>query len=680
MNKTIGKLIPMMLLSCIFILFAWKEGDDGLTKQQKLLVQIGNMLERYHYSSPVINDDFSKAIWMEYINSLDGKKNLLLQADVNELKKYDKYLDNEMHGDSIEFFPQAIALYTKRCTEASAIYKQVLANAFTFGKNDLINLDRTPKEFPKDEAERANRWKNMLRFQTLQKLIELQEIRDKSKAGDATYHKTDAALEQEARAFLLKQYDRIFARYKSYSQDKLFSNYLNVIARYVDPHSDYLAPLDKKSFDQRMGNRFFGTGIQLQEGDGIIKMMSFTPGSPSNKSGEFTINDQLTKVGQGESGPMVDITGMEISDVVGLIRGEKGTIVRIGYRKADGTNRVTSLVRAEIKQEEALARSAVIEDKGKKIGYIYLPMFYDDFGNANGSHCAADVAAEIEKLKTDHVEGLVMDLRFNGGGSLKEVVRMVGLFVGPGPVVQTRDGKGKLQVLESKAGQPLYTGPLTVLVNEFSASASEIFAGAIQDYKRGVIIGAATFGKGTVQTTAPLSQEDYGAFKLTISKFYRVDGGSTQQKGVIPDLILPDGRETGKYHEGDQPYAMPWDKVVNASYKTWNTNIDSLTTLATLRVNKTPAFTTIGNNNTWLEDHPDTAMQMTVMQYKMGLSSRRKIGKQNEEVQKLLPSQLMDVKPAVVIDKEKEASYKEWFKKIAADIYIKEAVNVILDF
>ena len=669
-----------MVLSCIFILFAWKKGDDGLTKQQKLLVQIGNMLERYHYSSPVINDDFSKAIWMEYINSLDGKKNLLLQADVNELKKYDKYLDNEMHGDSIEFFPQAIALYTKRCTEASAIYKQVLANAFTFGKNDVINLDRTPKEFPKDDAERASRWKNTLRFQTLQKLIELQEIRDQSKAGDAAHRKTDVALEQEARAFLLKQYDRIFARYKSYSQDKLFSNYLNVIARYVDPHSDYLAPLDKKSFDQRMGNRFFGTGIQLQEGDGIIKMMSFTPGSPSNKSGEFTINDQLTKVGQGASGPMIDITGMEISDVVGLIRGEKGTTVRIGYRKADGTNKVTSLVRAEIKQEEALARSAVIEDKGKKIGYINLPMFYDDFGNANGAHCAADVAVEIEKLKADHVEGLVMDLRFNGGGSLKEVVRMVGLFVGPGPVVQTRDGKGKLQVLESKAGQPLYTGPLTVLVNEFSASASEIFAGAIQDYKRGVIIGAATFGKGTVQTTAPLSQEDYGAFKLTISKFYRVDGGSTQQKGVIPDLILPDGRETGKYHEGDQPYAMPWDKVVNANYKSWNTNIDSLITLAALRVNKTPAFTTIGNNNTWLEDHPDTATQMTVMQYKMGLSARRKIGKQNEEVQKLLPSQLMDVKPVMVIAKEKEASYKEWFKKIAADIYIKEAVNVILDF
>ncbi len=640
---------------------------------------MGTMLEQHHYLSPVINDDFSKAIWMEYIKSLDGKKSILLQTDVNELKKYDKYLDNEIHGDSLKFFPQAVEIYAKRCTEVSVLYKQILAQPFTFDKNDLIDLSQTPKDFPKDNAERIKRWKNSLRYLTLQKLIDLQELRTQSKTGDATYHKTDVELEQEARAFLLKQYDRVFARYLAYSQDKLFSNYLNVIARYLDPHSDYLAPLDKKSFDERMGNRFFGTGIQLAEVDGLIKMLSFTPGSPSNKSGVFSINDQLTKVGQGESGPMTDVTGMELDDVVKLIRGEKGTTVRIGYKKADGTNNVIPLVRAEIKQEEALARSAVIEEKGKKIGYIYLPMFYDDFANAQGSHCAADVAAEITKLKADHVDGLVMDLRFNGGGSLKEVVRMVGLFVGPGPVVQTRDSKGNLQALQSREEQPLYTGPLTVLVNEFSASASEIFAGAIQDYKRGVIIGTATFGKGTVQTTAPLGQEDYGALKLTISKFYRVDGGSTQQKGVIPDIILPDGRETGKYHEGDQPYALKWDRVANATYTRWNTNIDSLSRLAVIRIDKTPAFAEIKNNNTWLENHPDTAGQMTITQYKATLSSRRKIGKQNELVQKLMPAEVMNIQPAMIIDKEKEGSYKEWFKKIAADLYVKEALYVTLD-
>ncbi|HEY0175176.1 MAG TPA: carboxy terminal-processing peptidase [Pedobacter sp.] len=676
MNKS----ILLILVSAIsFFSFSKKNDDDGLAKQQKLLGLVGSMMEQHHYLNPVIDDAFSKEIWKGYLNSLDAKKNILLQTDVDGLKKYEKYLDNEIHGEPVKFFPEAEGIYAKRCAEVLDIYRQILAQPFTFGKNDLIELNQKPKDFPRDNAERISRWKNSLKYLTLQKLIELQDLRVLSKPGEATYHKTDVQLEQEARESILKQNNRIFNRFRSFGQDRLFSAYLNVIARYIDPHSDYFAPQEKKSFDEKMGNRFFGIGIQLAEVDGVIKMMALTPGSPAYKSGAFTVNDQLTRLGQGENGPMTDVTGMELDDVVKLIRGEKGTVIRIGYKKTDGTSQVIPLVREEIKQDEALARSAVIREKGKNIGYIYLPMFYDDFSNAKGSHCAADVAAEISKLKAAHVDGLVMDLRYNGGGSLAEVIKMIGFFVGQGPAVQTMDGKGVLEVFRTNSTQPLYDGPLTVLVNEFSASASEIFAGAIQDYHRGVIIGTATFGKGTVQTTVPLGAEEYGALKLTIKKFYRVNGGSTQQKGVIPDVVLPDSRETGKVHEGDQPFALNWDKISRTDYAQWNTNVDSLEALAEVRLGKDHAFAAIRDNNTWLEEHPDTVQRMTVMQYRTELMTRRKIGKQNELLQQLGAKEIMDVEPVSVTDKEKEKAYKEWLKKISGDIYIRQALKVNLD-
>ncbi|MCD0490430.1 carboxy terminal-processing peptidase [Pedobacter sp. MC2016-14] len=677
MNRNIAKTATLLVLAAITLSFAQKKGEPG--KQQKLLMIVGYSLQKYHYLSPVINDDFSKALWKDYVDALDGKKNILLKADVNALSKYQTYLDNEMRGDSLLFFPEITNIYAKRRAEVATLYKELLSKPFVFEKNGIIELDRTPKDFPKNETERRERWKNSLKFITLQKLTELQDTRLNSKSGDATYHKTDLQLEQEARQFVLKQYDRIYNRYNAYSEDKLFGNYLNVITRYLDPHTDYMAPVDKKSFDERMGNRFYGIGIQLNETEGQIKMAALTPGSPAFKSGAFAVNDVLTKIGQGPTGPMTEVAGMEIEDVVKLIRGDKGTIVRIGYKKTDGTNAITPLVRAEIKQEEALARSAVILEKGKKIGYLNLPLFYDDFGNPNGSHCADDVAREIVKLKADQVDGIVMDLRFNGGGSLNEVIKMVGLFVGSGPVVQTRNSKGEAQVYASKNELPLYTGPLTVMVNEYSASASEIFAGAIQDYKRGLIVGTTTFGKGTVQNTSGLGPQENGALKLTISKFYRVNGASTQQKGIVPDVILPNGGETRKNHEGDQPHAMPWDQVAVAKYKSWSVNIDSIAALATQRLAAEPAFSEIRNNNVWLEKHPDTLKTMTVAQYKADLEYRRKIAKQNGLVQKLKDENILKVNPAAVIPEEKQASYLDWYKKIAADLYIRQAVFVTLD-
>jgi carboxyl-terminal processing protease len=470
-----------------------------------------------------------------------------------------------------------------------------------------------------------------------------------------------------AREIILKQHDRMLARFRSFNEDKLFTGYVNVITHYVDPHSDYFPPLDKKAFDQSMANRFFGIGAQLRDVDGTVTIAGVDAGSPSWKSGQLAVNDQIVKVGQGTEGVMTDVVGMGLSDVVQLIRGDKGTTVRIGCRKTDGRLITVPLVREEIKPEETLARSAVIWKDGKKTGYIYLPVFYDDFTHADGAHCADDVAKEVTKLKAENVNSIIIDLRNNGGGSLTQVVKMLGLFIGKGPVVQVRMGPDQGQVLKSDLPEALYSGLLTVMVNELSASASEIFAAAIQDYGRGIIIGSTTFGKGTVQQTIPFTEEKYGAVKLTIQKFYRINGGSTQLKGVIPDIVLPDLYETLKIREGDKPSALGWDRISEADYKTnENKQVPVLTA--------DPVFKVISDNNTWLENYLDkTSAGMPWLEYKAAFLKRRKIAKQNETIQQLEAGKKMDVRP---VASASGVAYEKWLERIATDIYIDQALKV----
>lgn len=641
-----------------FLLFAWKADNDPTAEKKKLLNMVGMMLEQKHYLTPVINDDFSRKVWDTYINAIDIRKFIFLQADVDQLKAYRNYLDNEIHGDSLKFFPEVTQLYAKRYEETAVIYQELLSKPFTFNKKDSIRTGPEQVDFPKDQSERVRRWRVYLKRVTLEKMIELQETNPGKK---------EAQLEQLARESVLKQQERMLARFRSFQEDKLFTGYVNVITHYVDPHSDYFPPLDKQAFDQSMANRFFGIGAQLKDVDGTVTIAGVDPGSPSWKSGVLAVNDQIVKVGQGEDGVMTDVVGMELSDVVRLIRGNKGTTVRIGCRKTDGRLITVPMVREEIKPEETLARSAVIWKDGKKAGYIYLPVFYDDFGHADGAHCADDVAKEVTKLKAENVSSIIIDLRNNGGGSLTQVVKMLGLFIGKGPVVQVRMGPDQGQVLKSDLPEALYSGPLTVMVNELSASASEIFAAAIQDYGRGIIIGSATFGKGTVQQTIPFADAKYGAVKLTIQKFYRINGGSTQLKGVIPDIVLPDMYETLKIREGDKPSALGWDRIPEADYKAKeNKEIPALAA--------DPVFKVIADNNTWLESYLDkTSAGMLLPEYKAEFLKRRKIAKQNEMILQLAEGKKMDVRP---VAQASGVLYQKWLERISRDIYIEQALKV----
>jgi carboxyl-terminal processing protease len=463
----------------------------------------------------------------------------------------------------------------------------------------------------------------------------------------------------------------------------------------MDPHTDYFAPVDLRSFNESMKGSFFGIGAQLKEEDGKIKIASIISGMPAWKSGEIKENDEIIKIGQGSAEP-VDVTGYSVTDAVKLIRGaEKGSEVRLTIRRIDGSTKVVSLLRDDINLEDTFAKSVII-NSDHKIGYIYLPEFYADFAKPNGARCAIDVAREIEKLKAENVEGIMLDLRGNGGGSLYDVVQMAGLFIEDGPIVQVKSRDQNPQLLRDRDRSVQYSGPLAVLVDETSASASEIFAAAIQDYKRGVIIGStSSYGKGTVQRNIPLNPEpenpllqtkkteDLGTLKLTLQKFYRINGDATQIKGVTPDVVLPDRLEFLKFREKDNPYALQYDEIAKADYKTWNGNENMSAVIAGAKAETATSenFNKIKTSVQWLEQHSDREFSLNLKSYEAEQKELKSVYKSLEEAYKL--AKPMDVKNInsdltdINATKEKTDRNKLFVKKVGEDIYIDESVKIL---
>lgn len=442
-----------------------------------------------------------------------------------------------------------------------------------------------------------------------------------------------------------------------------------------------------------MSGRFFGIGASLQYDDGNIKVSSILTGSPAWKSGELQTGDIIVKVGQGNDEP-VDLTGYVVTDAVKVIRGKKGTEVKLTVKKQDGSLKIISLIRDEIVQDETFARSAIVKEGGSRIGYIYLPEFYADFDRPNGNRSFVDVAKEVQKLKEENVDGIVLDLRNNGGGSLYDVVQMAGLFIEDGPIVQVKDRDNKPTVLKDKDRNVLYTGPFAVMVNEFSASASEIFAAAIQDYGRGVVVGStSTYGKGTVQRNIGLDTEtgfsmtnsDLGTVKLTLQKFYRINGGSTQLKGVSSDIVLPDNLEYLKVREKDDEDALPWDEINKASYSNWQSSFDlkALQQLSQQRLETDNTFQLIRENTEWLSKQNDRHYSLQIDQYKNEQKAIRSTIKQLETLLKLKGEIDVAALPKEVNrwenDKSKQERFEAWIKNLRKDIYLDQTVKVVND-
>jgi len=665
------------------------------TKYEEILRLVGEMLAQAHFSPQNINDDFSKKIFTKYLTDLDPEKNMFLQSDIADLqKKYGHKIDEEIKGAPVEFFLAAGKVFNVRMEEASAICTETLSKPFDFTIDEEVTLDGDKLDYVPSAAEIKERWRKKIKYLTLERYSDLLDIREKNKGKEGFVVKTDAELEKDARDKVKKITDRLFERFRlKFNDDDKFNVFVNAITNTMDPHTEFFPPVDKRYFDEEMSGRFFGIGAQLQYDEGNIKISTIVAGTPAWKSGELKPGDVIQKVAQGKEEP-VDLTGFLVTDAVKLIRGKKGTVVNLTVKKADGSTKIVSLTRDEIVQDETFARSAVVKTGNSKIGYIFLPEFYADFENANGNRSYIDVAKEVTKLKEQSVDGIVIDLRNNGGGSLYDVVQMAGLFIEDGPIVQVKDRENKPSVLRDKDKNVLYAGPLAVMVNEFSASASEIFAAAIQDYGRGVVIGStSTYGKGTVQRNIGLDKEtgfsmsnsDLGTIKLTLQKFYRINGGSTQLKGVTSDIVLPDQLEHLKVREKDNPDALPWDEINKSPYSAWNAGYDlkTIQQLSSQRLENDPVFKLIKENTEWLANQNNKQYSLHLDKYRKEQKMIRATFSQNEALMKLKTEINVTALPNEVNrwanDTAKQERFNQWLKNLRKDIYLDQAVKVVND-
>ncbi|MEP6616080.1 MAG: carboxy terminal-processing peptidase [Ginsengibacter sp.] len=672
-----------------------KSNDNPNSKFEKILRNVGIVLEQGHYSPKKIDDDFSKEVFKKYIDDLDGDKYIFLQKDIDGFKKYETRIDDEIHGAPLESFYAISSFYNTRIDEISAIYKELLKKPFDFSSDENIIMDGDKRNFPKSEKERDDFSRKRVKYMVLGRYSEMLDEREKNAGKPGNVVKADSVLEREARQQVLKQMERYFSNLKNHNKpEDMFSEFVNAITGTMDPHTTYFAPVDKRSFDEVLSGTFKGIGAQLKEDDGKIKIASLITGGPAWKSGSVQIDDEIVKIGQGKNEP-VDVTGYAVTDAVKLIRGaEKNSEVRLTLKKSDGTVKVVSLLRDVISLEETFAKSAIING-AHKIGYIYLPEFYADFDHPEGRRCAVDVAKEIVKLKEQNVEGIVMDLRGNGGGSLYDVVDMAGLFIEDGPICQVKGRDENSTVLKDRDKSVLYTGPLAVMVDELSASASEIFAAAIQDYKRGVIIGSSsTYGKGTVQRSISLDPEaenalfkkngeGLGDLKLTFRKFYRINGGATQLRGVVPDVIIPDRLEYVKFREKDNPDALTWDEISKASYTPWNSgySLNDVVSHANETLKNDPTFKLIREDVQWLETNLDKEYSLNLTKFRAEQKQIRTTSKQLDNLTKLPVDLSLSNTPsdatALQADKDKNEKNKVWLKKVSTDIYVDETVKVV---
>ena len=700
MSKKFIPVVLVLVAASFFVAFQTQgksDRDNPKSKYTRILRNVGVLLEQGHYSPKTIDDNFSKTILKKFVEDLDGDKNILLQGDIESFKKFESKIDDEIHGAELVSFFTISEMYIKRLKETSGLITELLAKPFDFSKDETVMLDREKLNSPKTEAERKEIWKKRLKYMTLSKYADMLDDREKNKAKADFKFKADSTLEREARDAVRKQIDRFFAtKITRENNDENFSTFVNAITGNMNPHSNYFAPVDKRSFDESMKGSFYGIGAQLKEDDGKIKIANLISGGPAWKGGDLKPEDEIIKVAQGNEEP-VDVTGYSVTDAVKIIRGsKKGSEVRLTVRRLDGSVKIITIIRDEIKLDDTFAKSAIINGVNK-VGYIYLPEFYVDFNNPNGAKCSEDVAREIEKLKAENVSGIIMDLRGNGGGSLPEVVKMVGLFIEDGPVCIVKGrGEDKPYQWKDKDRSVLYSGPLTVMVDEFSASASEIFAAAIQDYKRGIIIGStSTYGKGTVQRNIALNPdsenslfpnknaEDLGSVKLTLQKFYRVNGGATQLKGVTPDIVIPDRLEYLKFREKDNTAALPWDEIAKSDYKPWTSTIsnDVVITFSEQQIAQNATFNKIKENMKWLEQYNDKAYSLNLNKYKEEQKQLRAKDKELDDLYKL--NKEMTVKniaaDTVVINSAKDKVEKntQWLKRISKDIYIDETVKVM---
>ena len=682
-------IIPTLI--ALSLAFCFKE-EQNETKLSQALVEI---LENYHYEPKAINDEFSAQLFDLYIDRLDNDKRFFLQADIDSLAVYRLLLDDQAKSGSYDFFEKVNLMHKRRVNKVDNWSKRYLNQVFHFESNDYLDFNEDSAQFLNNEQEQAFYWEKALKQQVLEKLARKLDIQEKAKERKDTIIKIKSydSLEAESRREVLKSQNDWFSRIRKFDRGDLLSMYLNCVTEMFDPHTNYFPPADKENFDIRMSGKLEGIGAQLQEKDGYLKVASIVPGSPSYKQGQLKAGDIILKVAQGDA-EAVDVTNMKIDDAIKLIRGKKGTVVKLTVKKLDESIVIIPIVRDVVVMEDSYAKSAIIIQDKQKYGYINLPSFYVDMNDRNGRSCAKDIAVEIEKLKKDKVKGIVLDLRNNGGGSLGDVVEIGGMFIDKGPISLVKPRDGEPEVLDDRKPSVLWNGPLTIMVNENSASASEILAAAMQDYKRAVVIGSPTFGKGTVQRFVDLddafavNESDHlGSLKITIQKFYRINGTTTQLQGVTPDVIMPDRYRYLEYGEKENQFALKADRIPSAQYNITNDCSKAISKAAqnsSKRIAQNPMFNEIERMAFKIKQ------QNQKYRFTLQLSAYQQEMKQIEQDNKRYDELIKSVKAMSVVststddaqvkgDANKSKIKTDWNKSFEKDIYLQEAVKVLQD-
>ncbi|WP_298503747.1 carboxy terminal-processing peptidase [uncultured Maribacter sp.] len=690
MKRNLAYVLTVLMVAVASCSFTNKtfENDD---KDKLLLDIITYVLEKGHYAPKDINDDFSVRVFEDFIDILDPTKRYFLESDIEEFEQYKFQLDDQIKNTDITFFNVVYTRLVERMGNVKGIYKEILQTPFDYSKDESISIAYDEASFVSSKKELKERWRKQLKYATLG-TYDSKLTRNKNNE-DADKSITPEEAEIAARKTTETTLDDFFSFIDDLERKDWFAQYINSIVDEFDPHTFYFAPEEKEKFDTSMSGKFEGIGARLQKKPEGAKIVEIISGGPVWRDQRIEVGDEIIKVGQDGADP-IDIAGMRLDDAIKLIKGAKGTVVDLTIRKVDGSNTVISITRDVVELEESYAKSANIIKEEQRFGIINLPKFYVDFEDYSNRNAASDVAKEVQRLKEEGAEGLIIDLRDNGGGSLKTVVEMAGLFIKDGPIVQVRSsGEGK-DVYDDKDERIQWDGPLVILVNELSASASEILAAAMQDYKRAIVIGSKqTFGKGTVQNVIPLdnivrSNEhgNLGAIKLTTQKFYRINGGSTQLEGVKSDVVVPDKYSYIDLGERDQSNPLKWDKITPADYTPWNGYIDYDKTVesSTKRMAAHPQIKLIEENAKWLKaEQAETDISLNYDVYK---TEEAKDKEQSEYFKNLSEYDSHLTFKSLKYEEElftKDSILREkrnrWHKQLAKDVYVEEAVNVLQD-
>jgi len=694
--KTKFKITSFLLASLIFLISIQTQASNTNTnsdpEKDKILVYIlRNILTRSHFVVKDMNDDFSEYVFNEFINGLDPNKRYFTQKDIKGFSKFKYEIDNQLLKEDISFYNLVYERFSSKIKNAKSYYGDLLAQPFNFKKKETIDVDYEKVSFAKNENELIDYWRKQLKLSTLIRIQDKIKKQEGEIIKDEKYKiKNFKTLEKEARLEVLKNMDDLYLRIEELEHEDWFSTFLNSVVGAFDPHTTYMPPSIKERFDQNMSGKLEGIGARLQKKGIYTHVFELVSGGPAWKQGELEAGDIILEVAQGKK-KALDIVGMRLDDAIKFIKGKKGTEVRLTVKKKlDGSTKIISITRDVVELEETFVKSSIVEKEGKKYGIINLPKFYIDFDEKNYRDSAKDMEKEIERLKSEGVTGLIVDLRNNGGGSLKTAIEISGLFINEGPIVQVKY-RGENPIIKKDIDPKIqWEGAVVVLVNEFSASASEIFAAAMQDYKRAIIIGGnQTYGKGTVQSVLPINQftkydKNLGALKMTIQKFYRINGGSTQIEGVYSDIAIPSRYSYMKFGERDLHGALIWDKVDQAEYTQTNSyeNFSEVIFNSKKRIASDSKFILINKYAKWLkENQDDTSFSLNYKMFDKENVAHEKGAKKFKSVFDY-KSDLHFTSPEYelpLVKKDTTLADKRlaWHKNLSKDVYIFEALNVL---